>query len=149
MSVDTFHIGNPESQPSSRSIPDVPGRVGRVVSVAVLAAVVGWLYVNVFADNSQEISGTITAAARQFSTSRLDIACSDDGMLVERGKPCAESGGFRFVLGPNGRYDLFAVEEAGYPQRVADSDHLSDWKGTDDQFERLTKFATVTNGSGE
>jgi hypothetical protein len=127
----------------------MPGRVGRFLCVTAFVAAVGWLYVEAFDDSTQETSAVVTAAVRLFSSARLDKACSDDGLLVEKGRPCAETDGFRFVLGPNGRYELFAVEAAGYPQRVADSDDVSEWRGSDNQFEHLKGFTTVRNDGGE
>jgi hypothetical protein len=110
-------------------------------AVMIGAAVLGVLNMCM---GSADTTGTVLSdATRYFVAGRLDKTCSAEGMLVDRGMPCAEHGGFRFVLGGKGRYEIYAVEGMA-TQLVARSDGSPAWTGTSEQLAELERLTAGT-----
>lgn len=87
----------------------------------------------------------VADATRYFVAAKLDRSCSADGFLIDRGTPCADAGGFRFVLGSEGRYEIFAVDGKA-PQTVARSGGLPVWTGSSAQLAALERLTAAPTG---
>jgi hypothetical protein len=107
-----------------------------LVGAALLGAV------HMYSGSVDPAGEVVTNAARYFASSRLDRSCTADGMMVDRGMPCMDAGGFRFVLGREGRYSIYAVDSAA-PQIVARSGDAANWMGTQEQLSNLEGLASV------
>lgn len=49
----------------------------------------------------------VGAVVKHFAHSSFDFRCSIDGRHLEAGLPCADSRGYRFVLRPQGAFDIY------------------------------------------
>jgi hypothetical protein len=107
-----------------------------LVGAALLGAV------HMYSGGVDTAGAVIADAVRYFASTSLDRSCTADGALVERGMPCVDAGSFRFVLGREGRYSIYAVEGAS-AQIVAQSGDTANWMGTSEQLSSLERLAAV------
>ncbi|NTF18065.1 hypothetical protein G6L37_06580 [Agrobacterium rubi] len=128
---------------SNESRPFLQPSRSRFLEISLtLFVVAGTIHLLAGADNPHE--EIVTSAVRNFSRSSLDLGCSAYGTLLEKGMPCSEIGGFRFVLEREGRYSLFALNVGSDPTRVSGSDAPKKWSGTREQLDALARvFSTA------
>lgn len=107
------------------------------------AVVLGMLHLFWVWESRDDNERILSDATRHFVARKLDRSCSADGALVERGMPCADSGGYRFVLGRHGRYEIYAVAGVA-PLIVADSAASPVWTGTAEHLSELERLAAGT-----
>lgn len=128
-----FH-GDEDAGPQRRPRP--------YLEVALTGAVVlGMLHL--FSGRQDDTGSILADATRHFVALKLDRSCSADGMLAESGMPCADSGGYRFVLGRHGRFELYDVSGIA-PLIVARSEGSPVWTGTPEQLSKLERLAAGT-----
>ncbi|MNU41397.1 hypothetical protein D3C71_301260 [compost metagenome] len=112
------------------------------LEIALIGAVMlGMLHL--FWGSRDDTGRILSDATRHFVARKLDRSCSADGMLADRGMPCADSGGYRFVLGRHGRYEIYAVAGVA-PLIVARSAGSPVWTGTPEQLSELERLAAGT-----